>query len=162
MPLNAPRRANSDIIILHHGWRKFWNSMLLDGPRLTNFDIIYLHDGWRKFWNSTPLDASRMTSFDIHIRHGWGRFSKFQGLFSRFLSKKRYLNKIFKVALSNFKVFKDLYTPCCFITATYWGQSFPHQTWNTKYFSIPTMLPSVLLGLLIVFINLLKEKVVKS
>ena len=28
---------------LHHGWRKFWNSMPLDAPRRTNSDIIDLH-----------------------------------------------------------------------------------------------------------------------
>ena len=31
---------------LHHGWRKFWNSMPLDATRMTNFVDTDLHQGW--------------------------------------------------------------------------------------------------------------------
>ena len=82
MPLDAPRKTNFADTHLHHGWRKFWNSLPLDAPRMTNFDDTHIHEFWGKCWNSTPFFQGFQGLLGEKVN--FSRFSRLPCPFSRF------------------------------------------------------------------------------
>ena len=61
--------------LLHHGRRKFWNSVLPKFSKLTQKYKSFLHHGWRKFWNSVLPNAPKLTLKSW--ANFWIFFSKF-------------------------------------------------------------------------------------